>query len=380
MTTPGTTRRSRRHRRLAVSGTIVLALGLPACTAPEDDTSMSPRPVTPAGAPATTHTGTAAPAAAFDYAELLRLAEAFRDSLNEEQRADLQQDYTFENASRWHTYPQWYLGERGRLGVDLRTLSDGQWDALNALLAAATGTGTSNGYEQIQQHLIADDYLNSIGAGDGYGRGDFRVAFLGTPSETGRWQLQFGGHHLAVNNTYENGAVAGVTPSFRGMEPPEFTYRGVDYRPEGHEWDTFVALLGSLSDDQLGTARLDETFRDLRLAPGTDWDFPDTPRGVPVSSLDEQQRPLVIEAIENYVRDVDDATAQTYLDRYISQLGDTYVSYSGDPGLTHAGDYIRIDGPTLWLELVMDTPYTSDGPHPHAVWRDKNDDYGGTRR
>jgi len=314
-----------------------------------------------------------------DYARLLTLAHDFENSLTEEQRADLEHPYNFDNASRWHTYPQWYLGSRGRLGVDLRTLTDEQWTSLNALLAAATGGGEVQGYEQIQQHLIADDYLNSIGAGDGYGRGDFRVAFLGTPSETGRWQFQFGGHHLAVNNTYENGALISATPSFRGMEPPEFEYNGVHYRPEGREWDTFVAILGSLDDDQLDQARLNETYRDLLLAPGTDWAFPETPSGIPVSSLSSEQRQLVWEAVTNYVGDADDASAAIYLAKYEAELDDAYLSYSGDPSLTNSGDYIRIDGPTLWIELVMDTPYTSDGPHPHAVWRDKNDDYGGTR-
>ncbi|AQZ62244.1 unnamed protein product [[Actinomadura] parvosata subsp. kistnae] len=313
------------------------------------------------------------------YAHLLQKANDFKNSLTERQRADLEHPYTFQNASRWHTYPQWYLGDRGRLGVDLSTLSDEQWDSLNALLAAATGSGERDGYAQIQQHLIADDYLRSIGAGDGYGRGDFRVAFLGTPSETGRWQLQFGGHHLAVNNTYENGALISATPSFRGMEPPEFHYNGVQYRPEGHEWDTFVALLASFTDEQLAQARLKETYRDLLLAPGTDWAFPETPSGVQVSTLSEKQRQLVRQAVTNYVNDADDASAHSYLAKYEAELDDTYVSYSGGPSLTNSGDYIRIDGPTLWIELVMDTPYTSDGPHPHAVWRDKRDDYGGTR-
>lgn len=362
-------------RQVGASSALVLALGLSGCTVPEDTTTdrltASSTPVVPGA--------TSATPAPFDYAKLLGMAETFRDSLSRDQRAALDQEYSFENASRWHTYPQWYLGGRGRLGVDLSTLTQQQWDRLNDLLAAATGTGAANGYEQIQQHLTADDYLNSIGAGDGYGRGDFRIAFLGKPSPTGKWQLQFGGHHLAVSNTYDGGALVGATPSFRGMEPPEFTYKGVDYRPEGHEWDTFVTLLASLDAQQRSDARLDETFSDLRLAPGTDWDFPTSPQGIPVASLDSDQRALVVEAIGNYVRDVDDASAATYMGRYTAELDQTYVSFAGHHDLTHAGDYVRIDGPHLWLELVMDTPYTSDGPHPHAVWRDKQDDYGGTR-
>ncbi len=68
------------------------------------------------------------------------------------------------------------------------------------------------------QHLNADDHLRQIGKGDSYGRGDFYIAFLGTPSDSGLWQLQFGGHHLALINTYRDGALAGATPSFQGID------------------------------------------------------------------------------------------------------------------------------------------------------------------
>lgn len=163
-------------------------------------------------------------AARESFRTVLDRAHAFIATLDDAQRADLLQEYTFANASRWHTYPQWYLGKwylgrRGRIGLRLETLSETQWRALNALLAAATGTGKNEGYDEIEQHLNADDYLRQIGKGDGYGRGDFYVAFLGTPSESGLWQLQFGGHHLALTNTYRDGALIGATPSFRGIEP-----------------------------------------------------------------------------------------------------------------------------------------------------------------
>lgn len=85
------------------------------------------------------------------------------------------------------------------------------------------------------------------------------------------------------------------------------------------------------------------------------------------------------QAVVNYVDDVDDASAVAYRSKYEAELDDAHVGYSDGSALTESGDCIRIDGPSLWIALIMDTPYTTDGPHPHAVWRGKQDDYGGTR-
>ncbi|MEU9888195.1 DUF3500 domain-containing protein [Sphaerisporangium sp. NPDC051011] len=367
--------RSRRRWAASVSA-VALALGLTACTSSEDT-----RPAPGASKPSS-NGFLASPGGSGDpYPAILQRADAFKAALTEKQRAQLLQPYTFENASNWHTYPQWYLGDSGRVGLDLGTLSDEQWDALNALLAAATGTGKNEGFDEIQQHLTADDHLRQIGAGDGYGRGDFRVAFLGKPSPTGAWQLQFGGHHLALSNTYSDGALVGATPSFRGIEPLDpFRYQGNTYAPERQEHQAFVTLLDSLNAAQRVKAELDQKFADVLLAPGKDWAFPATPEGIAVSSLSDRQRALVIAAITHYVQDIDDADAAAILKRYQGELDETYLSYSGSTSMTSAGDYVRIDGPSLWLEMVMDTPYTMDKPHPHAVWRDKTTDYGGLGR
>lgn len=42
-------------------------------------------------------------------------------------------------------------------------------------------------------------------------------------------------------------------------------------------------------------------------------------------------------------------------------------------------DYVRIDGPSLWIEFSLQSNKSTgeDGNHPHSVWRDKTFDYGG---
>lgn len=85
-------------------------------------------------------------------------------------------------------------------------------------------------------------------------------------------------------------------------------------------------------------------------------------------------------AISLYVNDISDPEAAAILARYESELGSTHLAFSGSTSLTNTGDYVRIDGPSVWIEMVMDPPYSTDRPHIHAVWRDKHTDYGGSRR
>jgi Protein of unknown function (DUF3500) len=57
----------------------------------------------------------------------------------------------------------------------------------------------------------------------------------------------------------------------------------------------------------------------------------------------------------------------------------TYVAYSGSTALTEQDDYVRIDGPSVWIEFSMQHGIVLAGNHPHSVWRDRTTDYGGTK-
>ena len=266
----------------------------------------------------------------------------------------------------------------GRVGLQTDSLSDEQWSALEDLLAGATGSGEDEGFDEIMQHLAADDYLADNGGGDDYGRTNFFIAFLGEPSDSGTWELQFGGHHLAVANTYVDGALAGATPSFRGIEPlTTVEENGETVQPEQQEQAAFAALLGSLDDDQLASAQLSQSYGDILLGPGNDWAFPETSEGLVGSELTDDQKTLLLAAIATYVDDIDDADAEAILAGYESELDDTYVAFSGNSSISEVGDYIRIDGPSVWIEFSLQNGIVLDGPHPHAVWRDKQSDYAG---
>src|SRR5437868_14487679 len=70
------------------------------------------------------------------------------------------------------------------------------------------------------------------GGGPNFGEDEFYLAFLGTPSTTTPWMLQFGGHHLAINLTL-NGSQASMTPSLPAAQPAKYTIEGREIRPLG---------------------------------------------------------------------------------------------------------------------------------------------------
>jgi hypothetical protein len=349
-------------------------------------------------------------------------ANAFLNTLDADQQAEVLLDFSQANATAWSNLP---CGSSCRPGIQLGSLTDTQLAAAMKVLKLATGTGKGTGYDQITQIIKADDVLNSAqstssagpapsgsasstatadpsataapsstptdaptgappsggpggGGLGGYGSGVYFLAFLGTPSADGTWQLHFGGHHLAVNLTYKKGKVAGASPFFVGVEPSTWTDDdGTTYSPLATMRNGLLALTGSLSTEQLATAKLSQSFSDVLLGPGEDGQFPETKEGIKVSSLSPKQKQLVLKAIHPWIANVDDATAKKLMKTYERELNQTYVGYSGGTGLDTQGDYVRIDGPGVWVEFVCQNGVVyRDQIHYHTVYRDHTRDYG----
>lgn len=78
------------------------------------------------------------------------------------------------------------------------------------------------------------------------------------------------------------------------------------------------------------------------------------------------------------MQDSDDATAARLLATYTNELAGTYIAYAGTGNLTSSSDYVRIDGPTVWIEFACQNGIVYQGQiHYHTVWRDHARDYGG---
>lgn len=328
---------------------------------------------------ASTSTGGTAWSVDTDIANIVAAAEAFKATLSSSQVSSAQYSYTVAQAKLWSNLPQSLY--KGRVGLASSTFSAAQWTAFYNLLKAATGTGANEGNEEYAGIVDADDYLRANGGDSGYGSGNYYIGFLGTPSATGLWCLQIGGHHGTIIYTYNGGKMTGGTPSFRSTEPyPTWvsTNTSKTVQPLVQETAAFANFLKGLSTSELATAKRSAAQNDIIVGPQKDGTFPTTKTGVKAGNLTAAQKDLLLTAIKTYVDDLDDKAAAAVLAKYKSELDETYVSYYGGTTMAEKGDYILIDGPSVWIEWSMQSGIIiKNGVHPHSVWRDRKSDYGG---
>ncbi len=306
--------------------------------------------------------------------KIICLADAFKAQLSSSELSTVQRSYSTTEAKKWSNFPEAIYGQR--IGLDFGSMTTTQIQYAKALLKEVAGSDDTEGWNELQELLNADEYLGDNGGGTDYGAAHYYIALLGTPATTGTFEIQFGGHHLAFANTYTDGVLAGATPSFRGVEPfAAFTWNGASNQPIVQEKDALAAMLAGLSSTELASAKLSSTFSDLVAGPQKDSNFPSTASGIPCSSLTSSQKTLVLNAIKTYVEDV--ADADDIITKYTNELDDTYIAYSGTTTVTTKNDYVRIDGPSVWIEYSCQSGIVLSGTHPHSVWRDKSTDYGG---
>ncbi|OOQ58353.1 hypothetical protein BC343_10065 [Mucilaginibacter pedocola] len=308
-------------------------------------------------------------------------ATTFISNLSTTQQASTVLTYNKTDAVKWSNLP---CGSNCRVGIQLSTLSTTQLANAKAVVKQAMGTVTGTGYDQAMKILLADDVLGA--SRSGYSSGTYFISFLGTPTTTGTWQMQFGGHHLAVNVTVSAGVVTGASPFFIGVEPKSWIEGSITYAPLAANQSTMAAVLASLTSSQLASAKLSSTFSDVVLGPGSDGKFPTTKVGVSASTFSTEQKALVLAAIKQWVSNIDDETATSLLATYNSEMDNTYIAYSGSAGGTsgNAGtflisnaDYVRIDGPSVWIEFVCQSGVVySTQIHYHSIYRDHKRDYG----
>lgn len=312
------------------------------------------------------------------------LANTFLATLSTSQQADVVSTLNFTNAKRWSNLP---CGLSCRNGILFSDLTTTQANAALALISAAAGSDiTGEGYEEFEEVRAADDYLGTMS--NGYSSGNYVIAFLGTPSTTGKWMLQYGGHHYASNITYDAGEVVSITPLHEGVEPnASFTVNGTTYAgPIIQELAAMQDMLGSFTSSELSSAYISSTFSDCLMVPGSTTNtFPSTKQGIQVSSLSSTAQEKVWTAISAWLNDINPDQTTNITETYQSELSDTYVCYASNTSatagdstsfLTAHTDYVRIDGPSVWIEFVCQNGVIiSNQIHYHTVMRDHERDY-----
>jgi hypothetical protein len=208
-----------------------------------------------------------------------------------------------------------------------------------------------------------------------FGSDLYYLSFLGAPSMTKPWMLQFGGHHLALNITMA-GAEGVMTPSLTGAQPATFKVNDQTIRPLGKESDKALALLRSLDTKQREQAVLRYRVPDLVLGPGQDGKSIE-PEGLKASNLEAKQQAALLDLIGEWVGIVAEPAASSRMAQLRADLDETWFAWSG-PTAFESGDnitaYYRIQGPHLVIEYAPQ----SDEPanHIHTIYRDPTNDYG----
>lgn len=325
-------------------------------------------------------------------AKIVTAAQAVLASLDESGRARVQFPFDGPQKTRWSNLPSPMFERRGLLLADL---TPAQRTAVTTLLTAAL---SRDGYRKVTEIMGGDEELRKnpaagalTGGGPGRGRGgpggpgrpggpggggpsfgqdQYYLAFLGTPSTTTPWLLQFGGHHLAINLTLA-GSQASMTPSLPAAQPAKYMIEGRDVRPLGKENDKAFALINALDATQRGQAILPSRVADLVLGPGQDGRVIQ-PEGVRASALSAAQQTMLLEIIREWAGIPNEAFAEPRMSELKANLPQTWFAWSG-PTTNGSASYFRIQGPTLVIEYA---PQGGSVDHIHTIYRDPTNDYG----
>jgi Protein of unknown function (DUF3500) len=345
-------------------------------------------------------------------ARIVEAANSFFATLDADQRKQVL--YAFddnEQRARWSNFP---TGVVPRGGMNLKQMTEPQQAAALKLMAVVL---SPMGMEKANEIRQADDDFKANGSkrgpggrgargpggppfgqngpppggrgpggpggrggpggpgGDMFGSSLYYISFLGTPSTTRPWMLQFGGHHLALNITIA-GSDGVLTPTLTGAQPASFQLNGKTIRPLGRESDKALAFVQSLNEKQRQQAVLPYEVSDLVLGPGQDGKKI-APEGLKATAMTDKQKTMLVDLIAEWAGIINESSAATRMAEMKRDLEQTWFAWSG-PVTGEAGTnitaYYRIQGPHLVIEYApqRDEP----GNHVHTMYRDPTNDYG----
>jgi hypothetical protein len=332
------------------------------------------------GAPSPT---TSAGTSTDSTARIVAAAQALLTTLDDAGRGKVQFPFDGPQKTRWSNLPSPMFQ---REGLRVGDLTPAQRTSVNNLLSTAL---SRDGYRKVADIIRGDEVLRKAetegrsnpadggrgqggargGGGVRFGEDEYYLAFVGTPSVTAPWMLQFGGHHLAINLTMA-GSQATMAPSLPAAQPATYTFEGRTVRPLGNENDKAFALINALNDAQRKQAILAYRVSDLVLGPGQDGRTIQ-PEGIPASALSAPQQTMLLDLVQEWTGIMNDAFAEPRRAEIQANIQQTYFAWSG-PTTNGGAAYFRIQGPTLVIEYA---PQRSVD-HIHTIYRDPTNDYG----
>jgi hypothetical protein len=310
----------------------------------------------------------------------VKAAQAFLGTLDAARRAKANIDLNAKTRTVWSNLPTGITLQSGateRNGLKLGDMTPAQEKAALALVASVL---SRDGFQKAMDIVNADQLLETRSAptrkatsGPRFGRAEFYVAILGTPSATSAWMLQFGGHHLAINVTLE-GSRNVLAPTHTGAQPATYTMEGRTVRPLGDEDDKAFALMNALSADQQKQALLGYDVRNLVLGPGADGKTIQA-EGIRGSALSAAQGAMLLDLVSEWVSIIGPEAGAAKMAEVKAGLSETYFAWAGS---TTKGEpaYFRVQGPNVFIEYAPQGSGPASTEHIHTIYRDPEGDYG----
>jgi Protein of unknown function (DUF3500) len=349
---------------------VLVSVALVSCARPGATTSNSNAIAVPTlTKPAATAVPVAAPATDTTV-KVVAATEAFLATLDDAQKKAVMFEYTDSTQrAKWSNFP---TGLFQRAGLRMGDLSQAQQDAVFATLATIL---SAKGYQQAVDEVNGDEVLKGQDGGGNliFGKAEYYVSILGTPSTTTPWMLQFGGHHLAINATVVGENIT-LAPSLTGGQPVNYTLAGKTVRQAGDESDKAFALIGLLDADQKKLAVLGSASINAVLGPGEDGKTIQ-PEGIKVSALNEAQQAALLALVGERVNWLNDEDAALKMAEVKANLAETYFAWYG-PTTNGSAAYWRVQGPTLFMEFSPQSMGGDATNHLHNMFRDPTNDYG----
>jgi hypothetical protein len=313
-------------------------------------------------------------------ARAVAAAKAFLATLDDARRAKASIALNDKTRTVWSNLPTGITLQTGateRNGVKLGAMTAAQQQAALDLVAA---TLSRDGFQKVMNIVMADEVLETrtaaqrpAGSRIRFGRAEYYVAILGTPSTTAPWMLQFGGHHLAINVTV-TGREPVLTPSHTGTQPASYSLEGRTIRPLGNENDKAFTLINALNPEQQKHALLGYEVRNIVAGPGQDGTVI-VPEGIRGSMLDARQRAALVDLISEWVGILENTAATAKMAEVRANLPETYFAWAGST-TNGSPAYFRIQGPTVLVEYAPQGRGEGSTDHIHTIYRDPTNEYG----
>jgi hypothetical protein len=319
--------------------------------------------------------------ASSSVAKAVAAANSFISTLDANERAKAVFPFDSPQKTNWSNLPS---GIYQRNSLRLGNLTQTKRAAALALVGVIL---SREGYRKVTDIMNGDEVLKETGGGQtggragapgrggrgggiAFGKDEYYIAVLGSPSTSTPWMIQFGGHHLAINVTIAGGDNV-LTPSLPAAQPARYMLNGQTIRPLGRENDKAFALMGALDAAQRKQAILNYRVSDLVLGPGADGKTIQ-PEGILATALNRNQQEMLLDLAHEWVGILNDEGAAARMSEIRANLSRTYFAWSGateNGGLA----YFRIQGPTVVIEYA---PQQGDLDHIHTIYRDPTNDYG----